>query len=255
MRGHDVSRPGATMTRPAPRPRAAGPRARGPLLPGRARIAIALVLTLVVAAGWAVLGTSLLGLRTVEVRGTTTLTAAEVRRAAGVRTGFPLARVPLSSVQERVGDLPVVRTVHAARKWPHTLVVTVQDREPVGVVADGGGWSYVDATGAAFAPAPAEEAKDPLGHPVLRTRKGDVAALRSAARVVAALPDTLLGSVAHVDASTADSVTLVLRSGKSVVWGSPDRSARKATVATVLMKSVADGKTYDVSAPDAPTVR
>ena len=48
-------------------------------------------------------------------------------------------------------------------------------------------------------------------------------------------------------------VTLRLTRDRTVVWGSPERGDRKATVLTALMSRRAD--VYDVSAPDAPTTR
>ena len=218
-------------------------------------MAVGTGLALVLGLGYSVLATSMLGLRSVELRGAQTVSSAQVRSAVGVRQGFPLARVRLDVAAAAVERIPAVRSATVTRDWPHGLRVSVVEREPVGIVADGTGWSYVDRTGVAFAPAPAAETKDPLGHPVLRTRRGDLGALRSAAAVVGGLPQALLLQVARVDAQSVDSVSLALRSGKTVLWGSPDRSVRKATVLAALRTSVTDGRTYDVSAPDAPTVR
>lgn len=247
---------GATRSRSAVRD--AAPivqQARRPLLSRRSALVLALVLTLLVAAGWAVLASSALGLREVRVAGASGAAAADVRAAVAVRDGFPLMRVQLAEVRDRVEQLPAVASATVARDWPRTLQVDVTLREPVAVAAKGAGWAWVDSEGVAFADAPAAAAKGKPGTPVLRTRRGDVGALKSAAAVVAGLPVELLTKVESVDAESTDSVELALASGKKVVWGSPDRTSRKARVAVVLLRSVPDGKVYDVSAPDAPTVK
>ena len=55
-------------------------------------------------------------------------------------------------------------------------------------------------------------------------------ALREAAAVIAALPPDLAGRVDHVEVETVDRITLVLRDGRTVMWGSADESTEKATV-------------------------
>ena len=231
-----------------------GQRVRGPLLPRRVAVVLGAVVVLLVAAGYAVLATSVLGVREVHVQGAQSVSAAQVRAALDVRDGFPMARVQLDAAASQVEQLAQVRSATVEREWPHGLRVTVTEREPVAVVRRGSGWAYVDSEGVAFAEAPAGATKAGSGHPVIRTRRGDLASLRSASAVVASLPPQVLLKVQRVDAKTADSVTLVLKAKRTVIWGSPDRSERKGRVVVVLLRSVPDGKVYDVSAPDAPTV-
>jgi cell division protein FtsQ len=78
-------------------------------------------------------------------------------------------------------------------------------------------------------------------------------ALRAALDVLAAVPRVLAGQVLEVRAATPDQVTLRLTRSRMVMWGSPERSRRKAAVLAALMTRPA--KIYDVSAPDAPTTR
>ncbi|NHC12295.1 cell division protein FtsQ/DivIB [Motilibacter deserti] len=205
-------------------------------------------------AAWVALGTSLLGVRTVEVVGASRVPPEQVRAAADVSPGFPLARVDPAAVRERVAAIPAVRDVRVERRFPRTLVVTVAERTPVAVTSmRDSGLTYVDAAGVAFAPAPPAAAKGKTALPVLRTAAGPTRV--AAAVVVGGLPAGLQKRVVRVEAKTPDSVTLVLRSGHSVVWGDVERAQRKAEVLVALMAAVKDAKTYDVSAPDAPTTR
>ena len=53
---------------------------------------------------------------------------------------------------------------------------------------------------------------------------------------------------------TIDQITLVLRDGREVLWGSADESALKAQVIDRLLVSQKAG-VYDVSVPGSPTTR
>ena len=76
-------------------------------------------------------------------------------------------------------------------------------------------------------------------------------ALRAALDVIDVLPPAVAADVRQVRAASPDDVRLQLSKDRTVVWGSAERSARKAAVLAVLLTRRAS--VYDVSAPDAPT--
>ena len=59
--------------------------------------------------------------------------------------------------------------------------------------------------------------------------------------------------VDYVAVRTVDEITLHLRDGRLVRWGSADQSEEKAAVLLALLDRKA--QTYDVSVPGAPTTR
>jgi cell division protein FtsQ len=69
--------------------------------------------------------------------------------------------------------------------------------------------------------------------------------------VLAALPPDLAARVVSVGASTRDDVTLTLRSGALVRWGSVDQADFKAEVLRALLRQ--KRLMYDVSAPELAT--
>jgi cell division protein FtsQ len=85
---------------------------------------------------------------------------------------------------------------------------------------------------------------------VVSTATVSTPALAEAARVVAALPAGLAGRVDHVGVRALDQVTLTLRSGATVLWGSDAQSGLKAEVLARLLAHPAH--TYDVSVPGQP---
>ncbi len=236
----------STAQRFAARARAARWRSRRPVLLG----AGALVLVVALAAfAWA---GPLLVVRHVEVRGVSGDRAQQVRTALAAPMGEPLLRVDGSALAGRVRRLPFVASVDVGRGWPRTLVVTVDARTPRAVVPAGvgGGYEIVDGTGVAYAHADTA----PRGLPVVRV--ADVAdqqpALVAALQVLQGLPDDLRAKVTSVKAASPDDVTLTI-SHRTVVWGSPEQTHRKARIFEALRDTKA--KVYDVSSPDTPVLR
>jgi cell division protein FtsQ len=208
---------------------------------------------LVVLAGvavWLFYFSSVLSVAGVEVDGVTTITPDSVTRTAQVPTGQPLARVDLDRLADRVRTIPSVADVLVSRAWPDRIRIQVTERVPVVVVTDGSRFELVDATGKSYRSVPAR----PTGLPqaVVTGVRRDVT-VRSLVTVSAALPTGLRAQVISISAASPDSITLNLRAGVRVVWGSADDSARKTEVLTVLMRR--DAKVYDVSAPDLPVTQ
>lgn len=209
-----------------------------------------LVLGGLVLGGYAVWFSSWLTVEQVSVSGAAQVEPAEIERAAGVPLGEPLARVDLAAVSARVGSLAIVEEVDVVRGWPHTVEITVVERQAVAVVQIGTAWRGLDDEGVVFRDYPAP----PADLPRVQTSSGASSeALREAAAVVSALPDALVPTVDFVSVASVDRIELVLRDGRTVVWGSAEESAQKAAVLAVLLGEPA--RVYDVSVPGNPTTR
>ena len=211
-------------------------------------VALVVVVALAAVGAWLVLASSVLAVEGVDVEGTSTLSAAQVREAADVPVGEPLARVDLDAIRARVEALAPVRSADVTREWPHRVLVTVAERQVVAVVEIGGRLRGMDASGVLFR----DYRQAPPGVPRVVTppdTRSD--ALQEAARVVGSLPDPIARLVDHVEVKTVDQISLVLRDGREVVWGSADESAQKAEVLAALLPHPA--RSYDVSVPGQPT--
>lgn len=210
---------------------------------------VSLALLLVAALGWLVLGSSVLGVRTVEVQGTQIATADQVKALVGVPPGTPLARVDLAAVADRVSGLPPVASVSVTRQWPSTLLVRVVERTPMFALETPGGYWIADEHGVIFASA----AEAPKALAVARVPSGDPRLVRDLGTVLRALPESLLKRVKVLVANTPDSISLELSDGDTIVWGSAEQSELKAQVVVALMRR--NATVYDVSSPSNPTTR
>jgi cell division protein FtsQ len=211
-------------------------------------VALVLIIGLMVGAVWLVYFSDVLAVKDVEVEGARTLGDEQVRDVAAVPSGLPLARVDLDAIRARVEALAGVRDADVTRAWPDRVVIDVEERVAVAVVELGGRTRGMDAEGVVFRDYP----KPPPGLPQVRTSTDTRSdALREAALVVEALPAEVRRRVDHVEVATIDQISLVLRDGKSVVWGSAEESEAKAEVLAGLLQQ--PGRTYDVSVPGQPT--
>lgn len=215
-------------------------------------VAVVLLVGLVAGGAWLVFFSSVMAVSGVQVEGNRLVSADAVRRAAAVPTGSPLATADLDAVTARVRRLVAVRSVDVSRAWPDRIRIDVVERRAVAVVEppEGGRLRGIDAGGIAFR----EFNVRPKGLPVIRRGADtDTAALAEAAVVAGSLPRTLATKVAYVEVGSQDRISLELRSGPTVVWGSAADSGNKARVLAVLLSQQAAA--YDVSVPGQPIIR
>jgi cell division protein FtsQ len=195
--------------------------------------------------GWVLLASPWLAVQSVQVSGTSRLSAEQVVQAAAVQPGTPLARISGGDVADRVRALAPVADVEVSRGWPRTLRLEVSERVAVAAVPRRDAVQLVDADGVVFATEPTA----PPGVPTLELSRPahDDPATRAALAVRAELPDALAAQVGVVRATTPDDVELVLTDGRTVVWGAPGRADTKAPALAALLTM--PGTVFDVSAP------
>jgi cell division protein FtsQ len=210
-------------------------------------IASVLLVGLVAGAAWLLFLSSVLTVKKVDVQGESQLSRQQILQAADVPTGGHLARLDLDAIRSRVSALAPVRHVDVSREWPDGVLIRVTERTAVAVVQIGGAFHAMDADGVLFR----DYARAPVGMPrVVSSADTGSAALAEAARVIASLPHALAARVDHVQVQGIDQISLAMRGGATVVWGSDAQSALKAEVLTRLLARPAG--TYDVSVPGQP---
>lgn len=214
----------------------------------RRLLVAALVLLLIGGGLYAVYFSSLLAVEDAEIRGLDSLSVADITRAAEVPVGEPLATVDLEAIERKVSSLGEVRSVEVSRQWPNELLIEVVERVPVAVVRIGDQLRNLDADGVMFG----DRGRQPGDLPMVETTADASSdALREAAAVAGALEPALLATIDHLEVATVDQITLVLRDGRIVRWGSAEQSAEKAEVLSALLSRRAE--VYDVSVPGSPT--
>lgn len=213
-------------------------------------LAVVVVVAVVAAAVWMVFFSRVLDVRRVEVSGNGGLRVTQIRSAAAVPMGDPLARVDLGAVRARVERLAPVRSARVSRSWPHQISISLTLRVPVAVIERSGRLRSFDDQGVLFG----SYAQRPAHLPLVTseaTTGADV--LAEGAKVLGALSPGLLGRIDHLDVASIDQITLTLKDKRTVTWGSAADSARKAEVLVALLRH--PGRSYDVSVAARPTIR
>jgi cell division protein FtsQ len=194
--------------------------------------------------------TPLMSARSLVVTGTGVVTREEVVDAAKVTLGTPLLQIDTDEVADRVAGIARVASARVQREYPSTLRITIVERVPIVVKDYPDGPHLFDKDGVDFATAPPPPglAYIDVDHP----GPNDLPT-KAALQVMTSLSPDVIGQVSRIAAPSVASITLTLTDGRTVVWGTTDRTDEKAEKLGALLTQ--PGRTYDVSSPDLPTVK
>ena len=209
--------------------------------------------------GWALLGDRVIVVRSVTVTGTHLLARGQVAAAADVPLGTPLMNVDAGAVTRRVEALRLVASATVSKDWPDHVVITVTERAPLAAVRmAGGGYDLVDKAGVIVRwsktkPAGLPEMVTSLSGDTLRGNPS----VTAVTEVLTGLQPWLAQQVAQVRAAPVpagpEQVTLTLRDGETVEWGSPGGAAQKNRELAILRGDHV--RDIDVSAPGTVVTR
>jgi cell division protein FtsQ len=234
----------------APNPSDSGMRGRS--IPHRRLIlTTAAVALLGVVLIWIVAFSSVFGVSTVQVTGTHVLTAADVRNAAGISHGSPLLRLDIGAIEHRVDQLPDVASAKVSTSFPSTVRIAITERVAVGAVKVADGYILVDRTGHEYRTVSSRPSALPIF--VLPSGAAARASGQAVATVASSLGAALRSQMASIQAFDPDAITLLLRDGRVVAWGSASQSATKARVLGALLKR--PGQQFDLTNPYQPFSR
>lgn len=194
--------------------------------------------------------TPVMSARSLVIVGTGAVSREEVVDVAQVRIGTPLLQIDTDAVADRVAGIRRVASARVQREYPSDLRITIVEREPVVVKDFPDGPHLFDRDGVDFATAP-----PPPALAYIDTENPGPAdpPTRAALEVMTALRPEVVAQVSRVAAPSVASITLTLIDGRTVVWGTTERTAEKAEKLAALLTQ--PGRVYDVSSPDLPTVK
>lgn len=197
----------------------------------------------------------LLALKTIRVVGTERLATDTVVSALQPLGGQPLARVSPADVAGLLSDIALVQSVDTRIELPSTLVVTVVERTPIGVVRSQGGFAVVDRAAVVLFESEVLPVEFPLiGVPARPESRG----FQAIGEALAVIPPAVLSRIDRVSASSADTVAFTLRdSPHRVLWGSSELSREKARVLPAALRAAGEAspQLIDLSTPDTVVIR
>jgi cell division protein FtsQ len=205
---------------------------------------------LTVALGLVLYFTPVMSARSIIVTGIGAVTRDEVLGAAQVRLDTPLLQIDTDGVADRVAAIRRVASARVQRQYPSALRITIVERVPVVVKDFPDGPHLYDRDGVDFATAPPPPALPYLD--VDNPGPSDPAT-KAALAVLLALRPEIVAQVGRIAAPSVASITLTLTDGRTVIWGTNERTDEKAQKLAALLTQ--PGRIYDVSSPDLPTVK
>ena len=141
--------------------------------------------------------------RRIEVRNARFTPPEEIRKRLGIDTTFSIWN-DMEPLKRRVAEHKQVSQVRISRRFPSTLVVTVEEHQPVALVPGRNGLQAFDATGRAL---PLDPSRTPVDVPVLQ--RADTTVLRFLAQLQA-MDRGLFARVNEVRRVSRDEVLLDL---------------------------------------------
>jgi cell division protein FtsQ len=213
-------------------------------------LATAALVVVAVALGLILYFTPVMSARSVIVTGTGAVSRDEVLDTAKVQLGTPLLQINTDQVADRVAAIRRVASARVQRQYPSALRITIVERVPVVVKDFPDGPHLYDRDGVDFATAPPPPA---LPYIDVDNPGPTDPPTKAALEVLTALRPEVAAQVGRIAAPSVASITLTLADGRTVIWGTTDRTEEKAEKLTALLTR--PGRTYDVSSPDLPTVK
>lgn len=214
---------------------------------------VASIVTLVILVVVAVLS-PLLAVREIEVVGANRVSAAAILKDLNSLKGKPLPQITSEELAGKLSKYQLIDSVSAVALPPSKLRVVVVERTAIAIVNINGNDYLYDAAGVQLGRAANSDhlpTIEQAGNP------GSSKTFNQAIAVILSIPVDLLPRVQSVSARSKDNVVLHLRTyGQKILWGDPSDPALKAKVLSALMNHYAKhyGRTFDVSAPNQPSV-
>ncbi len=221
------------------------------------RVLAALAAALVILGGvylW-LRDSSLVAVQTVRVIGVSGPDSVQIRAAlATAARNMTTLDVQLGQLQSAVRPYPVVKHLEVSTQFPHRMQIRVIEKVAVATILAGGRRTPVSSDGTLLRGVSNADALPTitLGVPPGGARLSGYAL--SEVQLLAAAPYPLLDRIRTVSDGPAHGLTVELRSGPSLYFGSTGRLGAKWTAATaVLGSSYSAGAMYvDVTDPKRP---
>jgi cell division protein FtsQ len=198
----------------------------------------------------------------VDVVGTARLSREAVISLAAIPKDATLLNLSVDRIVARVKSSPWVAEASLARRFPHTVVITVAERKPFAAVAVGRVAYLIDKSAVVLAAQPATTTDLPLIQDAplptrpLPSQRLEGREFINAIDVLLALPDSLRSQVQLVHARTIDDLRLITRGGLEIVFGRAEQLDKKRFVVEKLIGANPKKIIYiDVRTPDSPAAK
>ena len=209
-----------------------------------------LILSLLVVAAYL---TPMLSISKIEVVGVNRVDSAVVIERLSPVLGESLTTVSEAQVTALLEEFALIDTVALESRPPNTLLVRIQERQPIAIVRSSGKDYLYDAAGVRIAEAEDEESLPRLkgvGNPSGSKK------FETSIQIILEMPSSLFEDLETLELEESSAVLRVRNHEFDVIWGDSSQGALKAEVLQSILESLdSDPKLVDVSSPLAPVVK
>jgi cell division protein FtsQ len=200
----------------------------------------------------------LLRARTVEIRGASHLTDAQVGRLAGVSSGTNVLYLDPAAAVARLERDPWVADASVTTDLPSTVRIAVRERVPVLAVDEGGSFRLLAGNGTSLEKVDRDPGLPQVnGSSGIRSRRTASLSPTTAAVALAPMAPSVLGRIHSVSLDAGGRLVLQLDSGTRVILGDASQATAKSRSLAALLKwADAAGQSLrdvDLESPSAPT--
>lgn len=197
--------------------------------------------------------TPMFAINQLEIIGTDRVSAEKVQAKLKPVVGRLLTQVTEPEVAKLLAEFDLIDTISLESRPPDTLVVRIQERQPIARVRVNGQEFLFDAAGVKIGEVQSSDDFPKLlgiGNPSSSDK------YREAVETILQMPQSLYRQLESVEMD--GSVALIRLEGVDleIVWGDPTQAALKAEVLGSILDSLDDSVSFiDVSSPMAPVVK
>lgn len=190
---------------------------------------------LVLVTGFILLSSPIFEVREVLVRGNHFLSEEKILSVADVGLGVNIFKLKMADITSNLKYLPLVKEAQVARSLPSTVVITVVERVPLGLLPSAEGFIEVDEEGVYLARAGAGSP----GLPVITGVQADAVSpgqvceseqLKSALEVIKGLPPGAAANLSEVHVEQDGQVNIYTTEGYQCRFGLPQEIREKGEI-------------------------
>ncbi len=214
-------------------------------------------------AAYVFLQSPLFDVQKIEISGRHRIPKEQLVKLSGVVPGSNIFKLDLRTGEDKINLLPAVKTVKIIRKFPSTVVIDIQEREPTALLPLGKDFIEIDADGVYLKKGNVYEASLPIitGCKINGLKLGSKVSgtgIDTALKVVSALPDELLHQLSEIHLGNDNKIFIYTLNGVQGRLGSPEEIESKGKMFLQVLNQVSEGKPIeyiDLTSFKSPVVK
>ena len=214
-------------------------------------------------AAYVFLQSPLFDVQKIEISGRNRISKEQLIKLSGVVSGSNIFKLDLRTGEDKIKLLPTVKTVKIVRKFPSTVVINIQEREPIALLPLGKDFIEIDVDGVYLREGSVYEASLPIitGCEVNEPKLGykiSGEGVDTVLKTLSALPNELVHQLSEIHLENYNKIFIYTLNGVQGRLGSSEEIEQKGKVFLQVLSQVSEGKPIeyiDLTSFKSPVVK